>query len=702
MNPLFRNPPILRFTRRSRLAQAARALLVALGMAALAPAALAQHHVPVTLDQLVDGSGSIVVGTLVSAQPRWNERHNLIVTDYRFRIERRLLDSDAGAAEFVLTQAGGTLDGETHKLSSNPELFVGERYVAFLDPEANHVFCPFLGGDQGLYRIDGDGVASALSGNDSQPLDALVAQIDARVRIRGNAPPSLHHAGPPAGITYPSKRAVPLRAPFATPSLPAGSLTPLLPEPANVPDLREPLADPVDDPQPELSSSRSAILPAWHRFALANRPIVWDEWPHDWWTSPHDQYMMSRWNLIADNLNRISGTDLGAWAWGNGRFEMVGFPSNADMVAQFSAGWGSTTLAITYSRWNDSGVILESDIALNPAYCWTLDESRSANGTDTCWGIDQSTLHELGHAWGLAHPWETENVWWDSVMNYAPKEFRPPFLHADDTSAARTSYPGATMTTDGLLSLYRTTDNPSSLNATYTGAFPSSTTIYHGGSLAFGDVQVENAGTAAFSLPPIEIYLAQNWRSWTNTYVMLRTASFTVTVDPGATRALTLNPTTVPATVPTGRYYPSLYLRLAGDQFIENNTAPSSPNVTVTIKNNPATLAPIDAWRTWGVGHVGPAGTWELLLPVTAGDSYELSLCAATGGGAADFDTVLEVVGVTSNDDDCGRASRVTFTSATTGTRTVRVRGFNTAAQGSFTLAYRRTASDLIFRNGFD
>ena len=695
------HPPTHWPGRLDRLARRALGLVVALCAAAGSSLSFAQHHVPVTLDELVDGSASIVEGTLVSAQPRWNDQHNLILTDYRFRIGRVLIDGGVGHTEFVVTQAGGTLDGETHKLSSNPELFVGERYVAFLDPEANHVFCPFMGGDQGVYRVTDDNLASALSGRQSLPLDSLIAQIDTRVQKRGNAPPHFRHAGPAAGVTYPSKIAIPFRAPFAPPAA-SSSLAPLQQQASPDPEPGDALAEPVVDPQPEPQAAHAPTTPNWHRFAIANRPIVWDEWPHDWWVSPHDQYRMSDWNHVADNLNRVSGTELTTWAWGNDRFEMVGFPSNADMVAQFGAGWGATTLAITWSRWNGSGVILESDIALNPAYCWTLDESRSANGSDTCWGIDQSTLHELGHAWGLAHPWETENVWWDSVMNYAPKEFRPPFLHEDDADAVRVSYPGATIDLDGLLSLYQTEDDPNSMNALYTAAFPGATTIYHGQPLTFGTIQVENAGTLAFADPRVEIYLAQNWRSWTDSYYFLRAASYSITVDPSSTRRLTVNPTTIPDTMPTGRYYPSMYLRLDGDQVTGNNTAVSSPNVMATIRNVPATLTPVESWSTWSLGRIGPSGSWELLLPVVAGDDYELSLCSAAGGGSADFDTVMEVVGVTSNDDDCGFQSHVLFTSDSTTTRTISIRGYDLAAQGTFTLAYRRIPDDTLFRDGFD
>ena len=46
-------------------------------------------------------------------------------------------------------------------------------------------------------------------------------------------------------------------------------------------------------------------------------------------------------------------------------------------------------------------------------------------------------LHEVGHGWGLDHPWETQVVSWDSVMNYSPAGYRLPRLYADDTAAVR-------------------------------------------------------------------------------------------------------------------------------------------------------------------------------------------------------------------------------------------------------------------------
>ena len=676
------------------------AILVLLAIALLPPGlARAQESVPLARADLVRLADAIVTARLLSAQPRWNSRGNLIVTDYRFRIEQTELDGGLGTFEFVVTQGGGTLDGLTHELSTNPRLQTGRRYLLFLRPERGEMFSPFVGSAQGIYLIEPDNTAVALSGQDRLPLDNLLAEIAPMLQARGNRPAEVFRPSPRTGPAYPSKSYEP--GPLIRhPALATAGFMPWQAAEVAGPEPRTALADAVDDIQ---GLPRTAYpAPNWHVANLANRPIVWDEWPHDWWVSPIDQYMMSSWNSYADNLNRISGTDLTGWRWLNGRFEMVGFPSDTDMLAQFGEAWGSTTLAICW-RSTSGGVVLEADIAVNPAYTWTLDDAEGANpASGTAWNLRQSVLHELGHGWGLDHVWEFENVWWDSTMNYMPKQWRLPILHEDDTDAVRTSFPGATINTDGLVSLYQTTDNPDSTSPIYTAAFPSSRVIYHGGTLSFGSVQIENPGTVTFSSPQLGIYLNQNWRAWTDTYYLLRTASFGTTINPSATVTHTLNSTTIPASLPVGIYYPTLWLPISGDQNNYNNFAMADPTRRVTIYNNPVTLAATTDWKTWSTGLVGPSGQWDLYLSMVQGRTYEMSLCPALGNGSTSFDSILEIVGVVSNDDYCGIGSRLQYTSPSTLTRRLRVRGYNVAAQGTFRLAYRQVVIDRIFANDFD
>ncbi len=661
--------------------------------------ATSQDSVPLARADLVRLADAIITAKLLSAQPRWNSRGNLIVTDYRFRIEQTELDGGLGSFEFVVTQGGGTIDGITDELSPNPRLQTGGRYLVFLRPERREMFSPFVGNGQGIYRIEADGTAVALSGQDRLPLTDLLADIAPMLQARGSRPAEVFRPSPRTGPAYPSKTYLP--GPLILhPAVATAGFMPWQAAEVAGPEPRAALADAVDDIQGLPRTANPS--PNWHVGRKANRPIVWDEWPHDWWQSPIDQNMMAYWNSYADNLNRISGAELTTWQWRNGRFEMVGFPSNADMLAQFGEAWGSTTLAICWST-GSSSVIVEADIAVNPAYTWTLDDAEGANPTNgTAWNLRQTVLHELGHGWGLDHTWEFENVWWDTVMNYMPKEWRLPILHEDDTDAVRTSFPGATINNDGLVSMYQTTDNPNSNSPIYNAAFPNSLILYHGNSLSFNPVQIENPGTATFSSPQLGIYLNQNWRAWTDTYYLLRTASFGTTIIPSATVTHTLSSTTIPASLPVGIYYPTLWLPISGDQYNYNNFAVADPTRRVTIYNNPVTLAATTDWKTWSTGSVGPLGQWDLYLPMMQGRTYELSLCPALGNGSTTFDSVLEVVGLLSNDDYCGLGSRLLYTSASTLTRRLRVRGFNVAAQGTFRLAYRQVVTDRIFAHGFD
>lgn len=657
--------------------------------------AMAQHSVTLERADLVNQADAIAVASLLSAQPRWNSRRNVIVTDYRFRIESTPLPGSLGNYEFVVTQGGGTIEGVTHELSSNPRLQTGTRYLVFLNPERAEIFSPFVGNDQGIYRIDASDTAHALSGQDRRPLAELLAEVEALVVARGSNSPALVRPQRQDGVVYPSKTYEPSLLSTQVPGFP-----PREADPVAGPEPRIALADPTRDP--EGVQRKSAPTPNWHVTNRANRPIVWDQWPQEWWTSSIDEHMMAYWNRYADNLNRISGAQLTTWAWGNGRFEMVGFPSNADMVAQFGEGWGTNTLAVCWRRFS-GGIVQEADIAVNPAYSWSLDTRLAAEPTSASWNLRQTVLHELGHGWGLDHPWEFENVWWDSTMNYTPKEWRLPILHEDDTDSVRVTFPGgATINNDGLVSLYRTADNSTSTHPTYTAAFPNSVTLRHGGTLNIGGVQIENPGLTTISSPQLSIYLNQNWRSFTDTYVLLRTASFLSTIAPSTTSYQTISATTISPIIPVGIYYPTVWLPITGDQYTDNNFGIADPTRRVTIANNPVTLSPTTAWQTWSIGRVGPLGLWDLYLPVVAGRTYELSLCPAIGNGSATFDTVLEVVGSISNDDYCGLGSRLLYVAPTSGTRTIRVRGFDIASQGTFTLAYRQLVTDRIYAHGFD
>ncbi|GAG76591.1 unnamed protein product, partial [marine sediment metagenome] len=200
-------------------------------------------------------------------------------------------------------------------------------------------------------------------------------------------------------------------------------------EPSHVPeDIRPPLSAPdSDNPKnPAQHSGQSSLsrtddgIPfsrstdRWsYEHRAKNVPIVYNPLPDDGGLiSLHDQYQMSYWNTYADIYQVMTAT--GNWAWENGRYDQAGFVNNATMIAQFGEGWGATTLAVCWSRWDYTGFSIEADIAMNPAYSWTVNDY-STYYNSNLFNADRTLLHEIGHSWGLQHQWTTL-----SVMNYAP------------------------------------------------------------------------------------------------------------------------------------------------------------------------------------------------------------------------------------------------------------------------------------------
>jgi len=651
-----------------------------------------------SLEDMVAESEWVVVADLVAQQPRRNARGNLIVTDYRFRAIDVLLGLPG--SEFVLTQGGGTLAGETQAITDTPQFDLGARYLLFVRPGRGELFPPFVGGAQGVFRFDADGSAMSLGlQHERGDRAGLLDRVHALLAVRGAAPPRApaRSAVPPG--TYPAKSYLPIAL---TPPLDAGST-------------RAPgVASAEDGPVPDHATSvtvaeegtpqpHGGVGVDYHYDHRITPPAVINNFPDSFtpW-SPEDEYQMSRWNRYGGEVFHVYTTPTGTWAWGNDRFDLAGWPNDATMTAQFGEPWGATTLGITYSRWFGSGPIIEADLALNPAYCWTLDERAATNGADSCWGFRQTMTHELGHVWGLAHPWETQDVWWDSVMNYSPKEYRLPLLFTDDTNAVRNAFGGPAIH-DALLSLYTTGDNSGSMHASYTATQPWSVWVRHGDNLSAsitGSFKIENLGTDDVVAPSVEFYLAQQRMSW-GAYSFIGSATY-ATVPVYTTWYNGLPSLPIPSTTPTGDYWFAAYLRDDADADNGSNSAWADEPVKVHVDNVAPSLVPLPAWQTTAPGYIGPAGDWTFTFVGEATRSYEFSLCGDNGGGAT-FDTTVAIEDggtLAFNDDSCGLQSHLEFTAPYTGTFTIRVGSYHDEYQGTFRLDYR--ASDVIFRYGYD
>lgn len=285
------------------------------GLLAAGKAALALHWVDKALPDLVMESEGIEMVRLEAKHSRWNGKGTLIVTDFHFLRERDLLGGRTAGERFVLTQGGGVIGNEGHSLSSDPELQVGARYLLFIDPERGELFAPFVGGPQGVYRLDADGLAHSLAGTHSLHVDDLLAGVTELVAQRGDAPARrVQPPPPPPGVAYPAKTWVPAGI-AARPQVEAHSAH----APVVEADSGEP--GPGDAPVEVVSAGVDEVrTPPWnatryHYGPTVNFPVVYDEFPHDWSWSPHDQFQMSKWNdFVNGNLFLVSGSQLTTWS----------------------------------------------------------------------------------------------------------------------------------------------------------------------------------------------------------------------------------------------------------------------------------------------------------------------------------------------------------------------------------------------------
>jgi hypothetical protein len=106
-------------------------------------------------DRIFVGTVTAITSRPKAAAPRYFE------TVVRFSVE----DAVAGGlpATVELTFSGGEVGGIRQRVDGMPELAVGERYVVMLEPDQDPpLVSPFVGFNQGLYRVVGESRASAV------------------------------------------------------------------------------------------------------------------------------------------------------------------------------------------------------------------------------------------------------------------------------------------------------------------------------------------------------------------------------------------------------------------------------------------------------------------------------------------------------------------------------------------------------------
>jgi hypothetical protein len=552
-----------------------------LALATLSLPYIASAHVArMTVPELAAASPHIVVAVVESRQSRWNAQHTLLVTDYALRVEERLRGEAPDRVS--ITVPGGSLGNLSDETCVSVHLEPGSRYLLFLGRLDEPSLTPVTGAWQGMVRELPDHLAAvgesrealAFHGRPVRFADmvAAVRPLAAKAYVPKSGPPWQAlpaKAWDPAASFVPALGSLPPLAapPAAGPPLP-GEDAPAIVEAAGNP--------PARSPRPALEKF------VYHE--LANLPVVINPLPADSAFSPWDQHEMAYWNLYGGDLFRVTASPSSTWSYGNGVFDFAGFPTDAQMQAQFGRGWGDVgagVLALTFAKRVD-GVLTEADVVFNPKWSWTLDdvEGTSRNGG---YPFKDVALHELGHVWGLLHAWEYQQVWWDSVMNYKGKFYYAVELFADDTAAVRDAFPAGAPLHDGLISSYTTYYDDFEQGPEYTPARPAVAAVRAGSSFSLtAPVKIENTGTVPLVKPMVEVYLAPQRLSFTGA-VLVKRLRLGGTIASGATQAFSVGAIRVPPGVKPGTYYVAYFLRDPKDAYQGNNGAWSDEEGAVTV-----------------------------------------------------------------------------------------------------------------------
>ncbi len=537
-----------------------------------------------SLEEMVFDSDVIVVGKVVSKTTDWINEH-MIGTNYEIAVQDEVYVHPGSTfisnGKIFLSMAGGTVGHQTVRVGHVPEFQQGDELILFLDQENHNAISPLVGTYQGFFIIEPDNDRKILSdyrGNtmtrfwshqdESHPggitktafLQLLKDNLES---IKKNSAYDWRNRENPQEGTNVGKNSQ---------SLNSGSLLPsTAPVNADGATLRSPLNDTLQEgPEPEevffieepffekVYAREIPADPFSSRYLFyadpPDAPVSWNIPPMYYGTPSwglNYEYALSDWNRYAAETFWVL-TNSENTVGKNDRFDFAFLtPENYNNIYGYTM--GATTLGVCVSwtsPWPWSNKIIEADVILNANKSWTVDMDAAYN-TSNLYHFRSVAAHEIGHAFGLAHPWDgSPTPTRNTIMNYFPQNalhalrFRP---HMDDASAIRNAYTNTSINDLGVY-MYHTLSGQGNVSwSTFTS------NVYSGGSFTISNMAVENLGTQTRT-PQVTFYLSNKRNTWSGaTYYNLGSKTLS---------SLSINQfvkysgsITVPTSVPPGDYY---------------------------------------------------------------------------------------------------------------------------------------------------
>jgi hypothetical protein len=517
-------------------------------LASLSFQAASAQVIPLTDRQLAAGSAHIVVAVVEGSGSRWNAERTFIVTDYALRIEERL--KGEAPQRLVLTVPGGTVGDETHATSISTPLAAGARYLLFLERLDEPTLTPVLGAWQGVFRESAGPRGKRSFAALIRTARELIAEVEEHPQ--------------PADTAWLQRTEDP-RLPAKTYNSGAVTWPPAPPEAAGNP----------------AAGAKFAVR------APALAPIVFSTLLPETPFAGEDQRQLAYWNRYAGDVFHVSPEPSSSWAFGNGVFDIAGFPTSEQLQQQLHLSWGSTAFALVATRTQD-GHIIEADLAFNPAVEWTLDDDEATRFGGPL-SFKNTLLANLGKAWGYHGPIEIISpdgsfdetpISRDSALNVKAQPYHLATLFAEDAAAARATYGGRPIH-DGAVSSYTIVAAP--FAPVYQPVRPTPASVAAGSSVVLvGPIKIENVGTAAIVNPRVDLYLAPT-RFSLDRAIVLRKVRIRGTVRSGEVRLLDLGRVTLPRSVPAGTYSFAFVLVDSGDEVPANNRAWSNADAQISV-----------------------------------------------------------------------------------------------------------------------